>query len=198
MQGQKPDVFGSVFPRSLFRLPCCHQTHPDHRDVLNSWRFRYNPPSSIQLYFLPACLYNNLSEFQILCFGQIRISRYFYNWIRNYCFLTLLKKHHLNVGYNIDFLSSFKLVIKINYVFGISIFFITIGFVYYSLGSDISENVEGSEHRGPVISIFPVSILALFLFVSHFLAIYWYKHTRIEEFANANTVEQVTNNYRQV
>ena len=40
MQGQKPDVFGSMLSRSLFRLSRCHQAHSDHRNVLNSRRFR--------------------------------------------------------------------------------------------------------------------------------------------------------------
>ena len=42
-----------------------------------------------------------------------------------------------------------------------------------------------SQHKGPVISVLPVSVLALMLFVIHFFAIYWYKQTWIEEFASA-------------
>jgi hypothetical protein len=47
-----------------------------------------------------------------------------------------------------------------------------------------------SDYRGPVITIFPVSIIALFLFVLHFVLIYVYKYVRIEEFAQTNPVEQ--------
>ena len=47
-----------------------------------------------------------------------------------------------------------------------------------------------ADYRGPVITILPVSIVALFLFLLHFVLIYVYKYVRIEEFAKSNPVEQ--------
>ena len=47
------------------------------------------------------------------------------------------------------------------------------------------DDPDESQHKGPVISVLPVSVLALMLFVVHFFAIYWYKQTKIKEFASA-------------
>ena len=48
-----------------------------------------------------------------------------------------------------------------------------------------------TDYRGPVITILPVSIVALSLFVLHFVLIFAYNYFKIEEFARSNPVEQL-------
>ena len=42
----------------------------------------------------------------------------------------------------------------------------------------------------PVLSVLPASIIGMMLFLVHFFAIYWYKITRIPQFADTNPVDQ--------